>query len=247
MELYTQTLNLNNYEIILTKDNNYQTIIDNNNFVLIKRKNNLINLNFINLSKYAIYIKDKQVIPWDTLWEQKVDYYEKYIKTLPYSKMKNCFHYYIGMTENAISLYKMFKQEGNVYLSHIRLRSDEDYLNPINYVIDYRSRDLAEYIKKLFFEKRLVMNDIFTYIASNQYTSYECILLFIRLLYPSYFFDAYDLIVQGEEENILDIYIVNMDSYEFFLNDMYFRLKPYVNLPKIEWLTNKKDLSFDKS
>lgn len=243
---YLNSIHLNNYEIIMNKDNHYQTIIDKKTYVLLKKNNFYRLLNFNNLEQNTVLIKNKQLIEWDKMWEEKVDYYEKHIKTLNSNKVKQSFHYYIGLTENAISMYKMFKQPENVYLSHNRLSTKEDYLNPTNYIIDYRVRDVAEYVKKLVFDKKLVLNDLFYYLYNNQYTEYEYILLYIRLLYPSYYFDAYEAIVKGEDDFILDKYISEINNYEMFLNEVYLYLKRIVNLPKIEWL-NKKDLSNDKS
>lgn len=243
---YLNSIHLNNYEIIMNKDNNYQTIIDKKTYVLLKKNKFYRLLNFNNLEQNTVLIKNKQLIEWDKMWEEKVDYYEKHIKTLNSNKVKQSFHYYIGLTENAISMYKMFKQTENVYLSHNRLSTKEDYLNPTNYIIDYRVRDVAEYVKKLVFDKKLVLNDLFYYLYNNQYTEYEYILLYIRLLYPSYYFDAYEAIVKGEEDFILDKYISEINNYEMFLNEIYLYLKRIVNIPKIEWL-NKKDSSSDKS
>lgn len=244
---YLSRLGLNNYEIIMTKDNKSQITLDGKNYILLKKKTNIVSLNFNNLEKYTMFIKNKQIIPWDRMWEEKIDYYEKHVQTLTSNKVKDSFHYYVGLTENAISLYKLIKREENVYLSHIRLASDEDYLNPINYIVDYRVRDLAEYVKKLVLEKKLVLNDLFLYLYRNQYTAHEYVLLFVRLLYPSYYFDAYDLVAQGEDDSILDKYISEIENYEKFLQTIYLSFKQYVDIPKIEWLVNKKELSIDNS
>lgn len=244
---YLETINLNNYEIIQNKESKEQTIIDNSKYILLKRKINLKPLNLNSLEKNSILMSNKKIIDWDVLWEQKVDYYEKHVKTILSNKLKKYFHYYVGLTENAIMLYKMIKSEENTFLAHIRLSSDEDYLNPLNYVVDYRVRDIAEYIKNLFFSKKLILNDIFLYLSNNKYTKYEYMLLFVRLLYPSYFFDVYDLIVQGEDESLLDRYINEIDNYETLLRNIYLIFRQYIEIPKIEWLINKKELSNDNS
>lgn len=240
---YIKSRIIGNYEIILNKDSNVITTIDKKNYVLLKKINNIL-LNYNNLEFYTLYMGDRKVIPWDEMWEEKIDYYEKHIKTIDSKLLKEMFHYYVGLTENAILLYKMVKKEENTFLSHSRLNED-DYLNPINYIIDYRVRDLAEYTKKLVFRKKLVLNDLFKYIKNNNYTNYEYVLLFIRLLYPSYYFDCYEVVVNTGEDNILNNYIDNIDNYEQFLNDVYNYLNQYVDIPKIDWLI-KKSLSNDK-
>lgn len=242
---YVSKLNLNNYDIILNNKEEMFTIINHKRYFLLKKKGQYA-LNFNNLERFTIPIKDKQLVHWDKLWENKIDYYEKLAKTLTSSKVKDTFHYYVGLGENAISLYKMVKQENIVFLSHSRLFNDEDYLNPINYIVDYRARDVAEYTKRLFFENRLNINDLYLYFNRNNFSSYDYVLFYIRLLYPSYYFDAYDRIVNGEEENLLDTYIKKINEYENFLRDMYFYIKSYAFLPKIDWLINKKNLPNDK-
>jgi len=244
---YVSKIGISNYEIIPNKNNEYVTIIDNKKYILLKKSSNRHSLNFSNLEKNNIFIKSNELIPWDTLWENKIDYYEKHVKTLSSLKIKDTFHYYVGLSENAISLYKTIKQEDNVYLSHIRLSNDEDYLNPINFIVDYRVRDIAEYTKKLFFMRKLNLNDLFLYFRRNNFSVHEYLLFYVRLLYPSYYFDAYDLVAQGEDDSILDNYILRINSYEIFLKDVYLYLKQYVDIPRIDWLINKKVLSNDKT
>lgn len=235
---YMNRINLNNYEIIINKEEKYITKINEKMYILLRKKNNY-RLNFLSLEKNTIILNEEKIIPWDMMWEQKIDYYEKHVKTLSSQKINESFHYYIGLCENAISMYKKIKHEDRLYLSHLRLSNTEDYLNPINYIIDYRVRDVSEYVKKLFFSNKLNLNDIYLYIMRNNFSQHECALLFVRMLYPSYYFDAYDLVTNGESDSILDIYIEKIDDYESFLKWLYFLLKQYTDIPRIDWLIKK--------
>ena len=65
-------------------------------------------------------------------------------------------------------------------------------------------------------------------------------MLFARLLYPTYFFDKYDEILEGtaSEEEIVSI-IEKQEEYEEFLIDIYSFLKLNYNIPEIEWLIKR--------
>ena len=58
-----------------------------------------------------------------------------------------------------------------------------------------------------------------------------------RLLYPSYYFDMYDEIIQDKlSEDKIDVYIKKNLNYETFLKQVYGYLKNRHNIPEIEWL-----------
>lgn len=65
-------------------------------------------------------------------------------------------------------------------------------------------------------------------------------LLYARLLYPSYYFDAVEKIIYGEikEDGINKITKLS-ESYEEFLYDFYKFLKRYTFLPEISWIVEK--------
>ena len=72
---------------------------------------------------------------------------------------------------------------------------------------------------------------------SNYYSPYGIRLLFARVLYPSYYFDLYELIIQNKvkESEILTI-TSNSSKYEVYLKNIFYYLSKFYNIPEIEWL-----------
>ena len=62
-------------------------------------------------------------------------------------------------------------------------------------------------------------------------------MLYARLLYPSYYFDIYEDIMNnnGDEERLLPI-IKKVNEYEDFLKKAYTEISKYTNLEKVDWL-----------
>ena len=91
----------------------------------------------------------------------------------------------------------------------------------------------------------LVNNKNHEFILENL-ESDELLLLFARMLYPSYYYDCYEKINNGENDEILDVYINKIEDYELLLYNIYNKIKAKTNIPRIDWII-KKDLSNDKS
>ena len=68
-------------------------------------------------------------------------------------------------------------------------------------------------------------------------------MLYARLLYPSYYFDIYERVIEDkiDEEKLLPI-IERVNEYELFLKDCYLALSKYYNIEQIKWIINKKEL-----
>ena len=88
-----------------------------------------------------------------------------------YPVLYNIIDYYIGLGENAIQYFKSIvpTYNGNIEIGvcHKRINYNStlfDLYNPLNLVIDYKVRDLSEYIKSVFFNTNnisLVINKLF--------------------------------------------------------------------------------------
>ena len=69
-------------------------------------------------------------------------------------------------------------------------------------------------------------------------------LLFARLLYPSYYFDLCEKYISGEikEKNLIFSYIEISKKYEFELKKIYIFIEKFYNkkLPNIFWLLKKE-------
>ena len=62
-------------------------------------------------------------------------------------------------------------------------------------------------------------------------------MLYARLLYPSYYFDIYEEIMNnGEDEEALIPIINKINDYELFLKEAYYEISKYTNLERIDWI-----------
>jgi hypothetical protein len=62
-------------------------------------------------------------------------------------------------------------------------------------------------------------------------------MLFARLLFPTYYFDIYeDVMNKSRNEDDLIKIIEKVEEYEKFLKKTYFEISKYAQLQKINWL-----------
>lgn len=245
---YMMVVNSNKYchEIIFNKEKKLVTFYENKPYLLLKKNlsiDNKVDLNEI--ITYDIPIYNEVNLEWKKLWKEKIDYYEYQMSQLghKYKKLKNSFNYYIGLSETAINLLNYVKEKDiRFFMCHRRIKINEkldDFFNPINFVVDSITRDVGEYIKINYFTKNIDYDDIYHYIEILDFNDSECILLLARLMYPSYYFDVYDQIIQGIiDEKKIQAYTKKNTSYETFLRDIYFYIKSKFTVPEIEWLEN---------
>lgn len=179
---------------------------------------------------------------WYDLWIKKNDYFEyqyKHLKKYNY-KMLESLNYYIGMAESAISYIAQNNSETKgteeKKICHKRVEK-ENYLNPLFYIIDYRERELSEYLKYLFLSKKYLNTDIETIIKNFRCSKEGYIRLFSRMLYPSFYFDQYELIINenASENKIIEI-IKRSAEYELYLKEIYMIINKYASIKKVDWL-----------
>lgn len=237
------------HEIILNKKNEPLTLVDGVYYILLRVYVNDTKIISIDDILFMLNsndsIMDNNIIgrtDWVKLWSLKIDYFEyqigHLIKKYPY--IYNTVDYYIGLGENAIEYIKELSEEKmstNLSVTHRRIGANStlfDLYNPLNLVIDYKVRDIAEYIKDVFFNSDIdvykILNELFCKAIFDKSTLN---LLFSRLLFPSYYFDLYENILEMDlNENIILNIIKKSTSYEKFL---YFLMQNW-SLYKIEWL-----------
>ena len=192
---------------------------------------------------FDVPVYDEQDLNWKKLWEDKVDYYEYQMSQVAfrYPKLKESFNYYVGLTETAISLLDYVnKKSVNNYINHKRIKYKEkmdEFLNPIDVVIDNRTRDISEYIKSNYVNDGLDIDNIYSIIEYSNFNDSEVILFLSRLIYPSFYFDLYDKIIQEKAtEDKIDSITKKNTQYEVFLKKIYKFLKKIYLIPNIEWL-----------
>ena len=106
----------------------------------------------------------------------------------------------------------------------------------MNFIIDTKVRDACEYFKNAFFHGIDVFDHVVFYLNSGFLTSDEYYLFFVRMMFPSYYFDIYEDVVLGDvdEGRLYDV-IELIPKYEIFLRDVYWVIKNFVDLPVIDW------------
>jgi len=228
-------------ELIINIKNEYLTFYDGKTYILLKKKqchNRIVSLH--DIIDFNCYIYIKESLSWKVLWERKIDYYELQIKEnkLKYPLLNQSSSYYLGLSEIAINLLNYVDYKNIKYcISHKRLNNLKNIYNPINIIIDNRTRDIAEYIKMKFFDDSINMGEIINFIDSMVLNKDEIILLLSRLIYPSYYFDIYDEIYKNQEEiKELNKIIKKNLEYEAFLKKLYSRIKKMYKIFKIEFL-----------
>lgn len=236
--------NIDSYKIIANKDNNLITTINNKNYALLHLKG-LLKYE-IKFEEFKYYPIDKQNHNWGTLWSNKLDYYEIQIRELgkKYQTILNSFGFFKGIAENAILYYnlteKKFNDEVPVAIVHNRMNYPEyeiDYNNPLNFVIDYYIRDISEYIKSYTISDYYNLENIITLINKLTLNSKSFNLLYSRLLYPTFYFDEYDKIILGREEDNKIINVINkIQNYLEMLKKIFIVFNNKYEMFNIEWL-----------
>lgn len=241
------------HEIVTNKDHSIITIINNVPHVLLKLCDyksgdvSLYNINYYQNMTYNIaYDNELLRDDWIKLWGEKIDYYEYQINQFgkEYPILCNSLSYYIGLGENAISyLINNIKASNKVLtVSHKRIKNDNgsfEFYNPLNFVIDERVRDVCEYIKNKFFSGQLNYNEIIEYFNNNIFNYNDYVYFFSRLIFPTYYFDIYDEIINRKLNEQVIFPIINMaNDYEMFLITIYKYIvyKKNIQLEPIEWI-----------
>lgn len=252
---YMLSSNILVHEIIPNKDNYVVTIINNIPYILYKKyinKNKKLTINELTYLSNYTYQVDKILTRnnWNVLWSTKIDYFEYQINQMgkKYPILVDTFAYFTGLAENAISYVKyttletQIETSDNPVISHRKINNNiEPLYNPLNIILDHKSRDIAEYIKLSFLNKNTnIYQELDSYFSSNYYSEYGLRLLYARIIYPSFYFDMYEQIIQGlrKESDLLNI-VSLLDDYELYLKEMYYYLKKYHNIPEIDWITKK--------
>lgn len=228
-------------KIVLNRNKSIFTPYKNKIYVLIERKNigNQLHFTTRKLPFNSKFIHN--VINWDTLWCKKIDYYEyqaNHIKGI-YRSIDESIWYFIGLAETAISYFQQNNSQKQTKNTICRKRMIKgEYYNPLNVIIDNQTRDIGEYIKMLFWQEEYNSNKIEMALNTVPKSPENFILVYSRVLYPSYYFDEYENIINNKatEEKMTAI-ISKIDKYEEYIRDVYIILKKYnSNIPKIDWI-----------
>lgn len=238
------------YEIILTIKNEVLFFINNNYYILMKLpniKNRLITFNDIISFNYKPLNKIKKLDKsnWSYNWSNKIDFIEYQFSQIKgkYPLISSSIAYFIGIWENAISYYNdnvNTKEEKTI--AHKRITYDMDileFLNPLNFVIDYKERDWGEYLKSFVISNNYTNNILDKYLKANNID--QVVLLVSRLLFPSYYFDLYEeIVLDNRKESDINYIIEKKDNVLYLINYLLTKYSNY-NVPLINWI--KKETS----
>ena len=244
MHIYMLNNNFYVHPIILNNQNRILTYINNEPYVLmitIYYKNQITINDLISFS--SIQIQNGKIPNWGELWSTKNDYLEYQMSMLGknHPLIRESFSYYIGLGETAIQLVNSLEIKNTpLVYAHKRINSNDkqyDLYNPLNITIDIKIRDMAEYLKSLFFNNQNIEKELTLYLNNENLTKEEYLLFLARMIYPTYYFDLYEEIITNRknDEEIKKI-TDKVDDYEKIIKQIYHYYKSFMITPQIDWL-----------
>jgi spore coat protein YutH len=207
---------------------------------------------------------------WKQLWEKRIDQMESVWQSKVYVTPENefermfieSFPYYMGLAENAIQYLVDTEiddtpgQMDNGTVCHERFTNlswGKEYVlkNPIDWVFDHRSRDLAEWTRDTYFESKQTHHQPIRkffkdYQSVAPLSAFAWRLLFARLLFPLHFVDCVEryYITQSEQdkkllEEKLYKHLQTSTDHEKFLGE-FFQLAEVplrkLKIPVLDWI-----------
>ena len=230
--IYNQVLTYvdGKYYTLVKLDSDYNEEID---FVDMLTFYNSVNINNLKIN-YVL---------WEEKWENKINYFlnQDLNNQVKDKKIIIYFWYYIGVAENSLLYLKNinnnFKTGGHngFCFTHRRISfpcKKIDFYNPNDFYIDIKERDIAEYIKSLFYNNEDYLTELDYYFKTNILSNYDASMLYARIVYPSVFFDYYE----SRDESFNYPLLFDPDKFEIFIKKTYELINSYVQINKIDWL-----------
>lgn len=222
-----------NFNLLKTKNDKLFFSYKDKLYVLAEIKDNFeINSNNIFKASNKHIYKERN---WSEIWNKKIDNLQDILNKSENNRIKQVSDYYFGMAESASAIFEYNKEKFKSKQAEIcRERiNDKMYRNPLNVLIDYKEREIAEYIKYLFFEKERNVNEIISILNKEDMNNYVPELLEARLLFPNHFFDM----IESEyniEKNKINKIINKNESYELLINAIFEQY--YKNFDVVDWI-----------
>lgn len=247
LNIYLNYMGIYNHKIVLNREKNIITVVNNNSYILMSFSNgldgiiSLKDIEKLNNVKIGYFNKLKRN-NWKELWTKKIDYFEYQMNQFgkKYPNIKKSINYFIGISENAISLLNDVIVDDNLVLSHRRLKKNSTYFdlyNPLNLILDNRVRDIADYLKNIIIYDKDANVNIIRYGLEQEFTENEWKLFFIRMLFPTFYYDKYENIVKMDKSDSgMEFIIYSIPKYEEIIKDLYNYLSLNFPMPDIEWL-----------
>ena len=197
---------------IYNKFHRYVTGHDSLFFVLFLVKKYEFNISDL---FHPILVLNNIHLDWQKNWLKKSDYIVSFYASIKgqYSLIDESINYYLGLLDFCVYLlndYRGYNDYG--FIQHTRFVLD-DYFNPTSFKIDIKERDFANYLKYLFFSGSYNDVDISKMIFLGK-DIFNFDLLFIRLLFPDYYFDVFDdILLKKKKISALCAIISRQDAY----------------------------------
>ncbi len=254
-DLYNLSVNLiqsgiYSHQFVFNKDNQLITYVNQKPYILFQLYHYEKQMITIEEIKQFSFLSTQIIQPeklkrnnWADLWSSKIDYFEYQVNQFgkKNSLIRESFSYFSGLVENGISLFQTIELDDiELSVCHRRIKMNDtlfEFYNPLNFIIDYKVRDACEYFKEKFKSNGDSLNEIIDYLTDKHLTGYELLLFYIRLFYPSFYFDQYEHIINNQKDDyVLKDTISLVNQYENLLKQLYRFLSQYIIMPDIEWI-----------
>ena len=194
---YLISNNLKSLKVVMNKNGSYISEFNGKKYVVMESdcENEIIDFpicigGLINENNY-----------WNEIWENRVVQLEKHKSELSLNKdIFYILNYYIGLIEICIYNYNLlirkYGQKNGLSIQHNRIEFpiySFSYYNPVNYLFDFEFRDFAEYLKMRFFYSDFSTDEAISVIDNYNFDNFSINMFFVRLIYPTYFLELYDM------------------------------------------------------
>lgn len=219
---YLISNNLKSLKVVMNKKGSYISEFNGKKYVVMESdcENEIIDFpicigGLINENNY-----------WNEIWENRVVQLEKHKSELSLNKdIFYILNYYIGLIEICIYNYNLlirkYGQKNGLSIQHNRIEFPMysfSYYNPVNYLFDFEFRDFAEYLKMRFFYSDFSTDEAISVIDNYNFDNFSINMFFVRLIYPTYFLELYDM--QNKNNVYFDLFydlLKKSSQYENFI------------------------------
>lgn len=219
---YLISNNLKSLKVVMNKNGSYISEFNGKKYVVMESdcENEIIDFpicigGLINENNY-----------WNEIWENRVVQLEKHKSELSLNKdIFYILNYYIGLIEiciyNCNLLIRKYGQKNGLSIQHNRIEFpiySFSYYNPVNYLFDFEFRDFAEYLKMRFFYSDFSTDEAISVIDNYNFDNFSINMFFVRLIYPTYFLELYDM--QNKNNVYSDLFydlLKKSSQYENFI------------------------------
>lgn len=219
---YLISNNLKSLKVVMNKKGSYISEFNGKKYVVMESdcENEIIDFpicigGLINENNY-----------WNEIWENRVVQLEKHRSELSLNKdIFYILNYYIGLIEICIYNYNLlirkYGQKNGLSIQHNRIEFPMysfSYYNPVNYLFDFEFRDFAEYLKMRFFYSDFSTDEAISVIDNYNFDNFSINMFFVRLIYPTYFLELYDM--QNKNNVYSDLFydlLKKSSQYENFI------------------------------